>query len=106
MAAYASRNARARPVSPRPGERLPPRRFVPRYGQLLTMENIRGDWRPSGAVAGAGVFAVVWSTRSGDWWAPLHDFTPADQLRLVEACRWLDRAAGYPGAWPDGRAEQ
>ena len=84
-----------------------PRRFLPLRGQLLTLANVRGPWRPSGAVSGAGVFAVVWSTRAGDFWAPLHDFMPADQLRLVEACRWLDReAAGYPGVWPDGRSER
>ena len=81
----------------------PARRFVPLRSQLLTLNNVRGPWRPSGTVGGAGVFAVVWMTRSGDFWAPVHDFEPADQLRLIEACRRLDREAGYPGAWPDGR---
>jgi hypothetical protein len=78
------------------------RRFVPSRGQALTMGNIRGPWRPSGAVAGAGVFAVVWSTYAGDFWAPLHDFAPADQLRLIEACRRLDRQLGLAGAWREG----
>lgn len=81
-----------------------PRRFRPRAGHPLTLDNIRGPWRPSGTVAGASVFAVVWTTRRGDFWAALHDFQPADQLRLVEACRNLDREAGFPGAWPCGRA--
>ena len=81
-----------------------PRRFFPRRGGRLTMGVIRGPWRPSGAVAGAGVFAVVWSTRSGDFWAPLHDFEPADQLRLIDACGWVDQHAGFPGAWPEGRS--
>ena len=82
-------------MASRPTER-PLRRFVPHRGQHLTIENVRGPWRPSGAVAGAGVFAVVWSTRRGDFWAPLHDFAPADQLRLIDACRWLDRSTGFP----------
>lgn len=68
----------------------PPRRFVPLRGQYLTTGNIRGAWRPSGTVAASGVFAVVWETRSGTFWAPLHDFAPADQLRLIEASRRLD----------------
>lgn len=82
----------------------PLRRFVPLRGQRLTMAQIRGPWRPSAAVAGAGVFAVVWEMRTCTFWAPLHDFTPSDQLRLIEACRWADRQAGFPGAWPEGRA--
>lgn len=73
------------------------RRFRPRAGQLLTLANIRGSWRPSGTVAGSGMFAVVWSTWAGTYWAALHDFAPADQLRLIEACRHLERAAGYQG---------
>lgn len=105
-AAYTPRRALARPASPPPADGQPPRRFLTLRGQQLTLDNVRGPWRPSGAAGGAGVFAVVWSTRGGDWWAPLHDFAPADQLRLIEACRWLDRAAGYPGAWPDGRSER
>lgn len=67
-----------------------PRRFRPRAGRPLTMDNIRGPWRPSGTVAGVGTFAVIWSTCSVDFWAPLHDFAPADQLRLIEAGRSLD----------------
>ncbi len=80
-----------------------PRRFVPARGGALTLGDVRGPWRASGAVAACGVFAIVWSTRRGDCWAPLHDFAPADQLRLIEQCRWLDQQAGYPGAWPGGR---
>jgi hypothetical protein len=68
----------------------PPRRFRPKYPQRLTMSAIRGPWRPSGAVAGGGIFAVLWQGRSNSFWAPLHDFEPADQLRLIEACRQLD----------------
>ena len=80
------------------------RRFIPLRGQSLTLGHIRGPWRPSASVDGCGMFAVVWETRHHAFWAPLHDFAPADQLRLIEACRWADRQAGYPGAWPDGRA--
>lgn len=87
----------SRPNSP------PLRRFWPIAGRPLTLANIRGPWRPSGSVAACGMFAVVWSTCSGHWWAPLHDFAPADQLRLVDACRHLDRNAGFEGAWPAGR---
>jgi len=92
------------PCTSTPAAERPLRRFVPIRGQLLTMAQIRGPWRPSAAVAGAGVFSVVWEMRTCTFWAPLHDFTPSDQLRLIEACRWADRQAGYPGAWPDGRA--
>lgn len=80
------------------------RRFHPVRGRLLTLNNVRGPWRPSGTVGGVGVFAVVWSTHSGDFWAPLHDFEPSAQLRLIEQCRWADMEAGFPGAWPTGRA--
>lgn len=69
----------------------PPQRFRPRPGTLLTLSNIRGPWRPSGAVSGAGVWGICWETRSGPFWAALHDFAPADQLRLIEACRRIDR---------------
>lgn len=80
-----------------------PRRFMPRPGQALTLDNVRGPWLPSGTVNCCGMFAVVWSTRSGDFWAPLHDFAPVDQLRLIDACRQLDRFAGHPVPWPKGR---
>ena len=82
-----------------------PRRFVPARRQRLTLANIRGPWRPSGAVGGAGLFAVVWSTRFGTFWSALHDFTREDQLHLIEQCRWIDCSAGYPGARPDGRSD-
>lgn len=78
-----------------PGE---PRRFVPNRGERLTLQNIIGEWWPTGSVAGAGVFAVRWATRSGEFWAPLHDFEPDDALRLIDACRDEDRAQGLPGA--------
>jgi len=83
----------------------PLRRFLPSSGALLTMKQIRGPWRPSGAVACAGVFAVVWSTYDGEFWAPLHDFAPADQLRLIDACRHLDQAHGVPSVWSEGRGK-
>ena len=66
------------------------RRFRPFNGQQLTMRNIHGPWRPSGAIDASGMFAVVWSTTR-------------DQLTLVDMCRRIDRDAGYPGAWPEGR---
>lgn len=66
------------------------------------MQNIRGSWRPSGSVAGACVFAVVWSTGYSQLWAPLHDFEPIDQLRLVEACRRME-AEQQHGTWLEGR---
>jgi len=80
-----------------------PRRFFPPPGGQLSLSNVRGPWRPSGAVAGAGMFSVVWSTHGGDFWAPLHDFEPADQLRLVEACRWLDQISGHGESRLGGR---
>lgn len=86
-------------------EPVPPRPALSLRGHRLTMANIQGSWRPFGTVAGAGVFAVVWSTHKGTFWAPLHDFEPGDQLHLIESCRRLDRIAGYSGAWPDGRYE-
>jgi hypothetical protein len=76
----------------RPGpQEAAPRRFSPPCSGYLTIDQVRGLWRPSGAVGGVGVFAVVWETRSGTFWAALHDFCPADQLRLIEACRFMDR---------------
>lgn len=74
-----------------------PRRFRPYAGRLLTMANIRGPWRPSGSVGGSGIFAVVWESHGGLFWAAMHDFAPADQLRLIEACRRIDIEAS--GAW-------
>lgn len=69
-----------------------PRRFHPRRGRVLTLACIHGPWRPSGAVAAAGVFAVCWTNYSGSWWAALHDFDVPSQLRLIEACRANDVA--------------
>ena len=82
-----------------------PTRYLPRRGEHLTLADVRGPWRPSGSVAACGMFAVVWSAPRGDFWAPLHDFAPADQLWLIAACRHLDRVAGYGSAWPDGKAD-
>lgn len=87
----------------RASQNRPLRRFFPARGGLLTLEQIRGPWRPSGTVAAAGVFCVLWSTRSGDFWAPLHDFEPASQLRLIEACRHLDQESGNRGSWWEAR---
>lgn len=80
-----------------------PYRFWPKHGTFLTWGHIRGPWRPSGAVAGGGMFAVVWSTGHGDYWAPLHDFDPATREELISECAQGDREAGYPGSHPWGR---
>jgi hypothetical protein len=82
-----------RPRAARATPERPLRRFRPARGAALTMDAIRGPWRPTSAVACAGVFAVRWETRAATFWAPLHDFAPADQLRLIEACRWADQNA-------------
>jgi len=66
------------------------------------MECIRGTWIASGAVAGAGVFAVRWSTKYTDWWAAVHDFTRDDQLRLIDDCSVQDAFASNP-AYRTGR---
>ena len=79
--------------------------MLPNAGRPLTLDDIRGLWRPSGSVAGAGLFAVVWTSRSGTWWAPLHDFALPDQMQLIDMCRAEDHRAGYPGAWPEGRTD-
>ena len=70
-----------------------PHRFYPSHGQALIMDCTCGKWRPSGAFAIAGVFAVVWTTRSGDFWALVHDFCAVEQQRLIEDCRQVDRLA-------------
>lgn len=72
-----------------------PRRFRPKHGRLLTLEAIKGPWRPSGAVAGAGVFAVIWATERGSWWAPLHDFESSAMRNLVDQCRAVDQEANW-----------
>ncbi len=76
---------RADPMAPRPL-----RRFTKPRGEPLTIGCIRGPWRPSGAVGGVGVFAVIWSTYSSDFWAALRDFAPSDQLLLIELGRRQD----------------
>ena len=70
------------------------RRFFAR-GKPLTMDVIRGPWRPSGSAGGLGAFSVVWQTPTGHWFAPLHDFEPADQLRLIAQCRTIDQEAQW-----------
>lgn len=70
-------------------------RFRPRPGRQLTMSNVKGPWRPSGAVGGCGFFAVVWTTGQSAFWAPLHDFDAETQMRFLEECRRLDRATDY-----------
>jgi hypothetical protein len=59
------------------------------------LTDIKGQWHPSGAVAGAGIFAVIWQTARGVCWAALHDFEPAAQLTLVSACRANDHEAQW-----------
>jgi len=49
------------------------------------------------------MFAVVWSTGGGDFWAPLHSFDRQTRDDLIDECLAADRDAGYPGAWPWGR---
>ena len=75
----------------------PPRRFWPPVCGRLTLNNIRGPWRPSATVAALRVFAVVWLTGYSDLWAPLHDCDPIDQLRLIEACCRLEHVEGRHG---------
>lgn len=83
----------------------PLRRFLPAPGQRLTRACIRGAWWPSGAAGGGGMFVVTWLTARTRWWAALHDFALEDQRQLIAECAHHDRHRGYPGAWPDGRAE-
>jgi hypothetical protein len=83
----------------------PLKRIFPPCGTALTINCIRGEWHPSGAVAGMGVFAVRWSKDSTDYWAALHDFAQADQLRLVECCRSLAPRPGFHGASSNGGAD-
>lgn len=71
------------------------------------LRSVRGPWHPAGAVLGARVFAVRWVTASGlYYWAPLHDFEPADALRLIEACGTLDLEQGFLGAPTGWRGSQ
>lgn len=85
--------------APAPAATGPARRWWPSRGQPVPLSAIRGAWWPSGAVAGAGVFAVVWATRTTLFWCPLHDFAPADQLRLIDECRSADDRQGDRRAW-------
>ena len=74
----------------------PPQRVHPGGGAGLTICDIGGLWHPSSAVNACGMFAVRWSTSKGEYWAPLHDFTPAAQRCLIEECRRLDAIANGP----------
>lgn len=85
-----------RPVPPARPLPPPPRRVYPPVGERLTLSVIRGLWWPSSYVDACCVFAVVWGTERGRFWAPLHDFAPADQRRMIEACRELDVFANGP----------
>jgi hypothetical protein len=80
-------------------------RYRPRHGELLSFDVIRGAWRPSGSVAGAGVFAVVWEPRpgSGEFWAPLHDFDQQSQGRLIAAGSENDQEAARHKFAREGR---
>ena len=80
-----------------------PLRFFPRQGTSLNRSHILGPWRPSGAVEACGFFAVVWSTASGQYWAPLHDFDQRTRNELIDECARGDREAGFPGARTWGR---
>ena len=94
----------SRPHTPSRPASNAPRRFWPRQGTLLNRGQIHGPWRPSGTVEACGFFAVVWSTPSGEFYAPLHDFDHTTREELICECAHGDREAGYPGAWPWGRA--
>jgi len=75
-------------------------RFRAPHGRRLTIANIHGPWRPDSVIGGTRVFAVIWSTPMRYFWAPLHDFEPACQLRLIEACRaQFERPCVAPGGW-------
>ena len=93
MARSSNPRRTVRPVPPAPSPR---RRIYPPAGERLTLDVIRGLWWPSGHIEGCGMFAVVWCSERCLYWAPLHDFAPADQRRMIEACRELDVFANGP----------
>ena len=78
-------------------------RLRPPRGRQLKLSDVTGEWHPSCGIEACGVFAVVWSTRAGTRWAPLHDFEVADQQRLIAACRRSFVAQDDPVPWPYGR---
>jgi hypothetical protein len=80
-------------------QKRPLRRVLPGPGCLLTMHQINGAWRPSGAVDGTCMFSVRWSEQQAECWAPLHDFTPDAQRQLIHACQHADRISGN---WREG----
>ena len=67
-----------------------PRRVRPLEGQQLSLSAVGRDWRPSCSVAALNMFSIVWSTPAGECWAALHDLAPADQQRVLDACRCYD----------------
>ena len=78
--------------------RTAPQRVHPRRGELLSMDSIRGKWRPSGTVDGAIVFSIVWGTTpTAEFRAPLHDFDRESRDRLIDACREQDQEAALRG---------
>jgi hypothetical protein len=77
---------------------VPPRRIMPRDGRRLELSAIRGPWHPSAGVGAVPVFAVRWTTKTGAWWAALHDFNEAAQQHLLAMCRWEDEEIGRPSA--------
>lgn len=87
---YSGNRGRTR-AYPAPVGEKPLRRFLPRAGELLTLDHIRGEWWPSGSVAGACVFAVRWDAGRFRFWAALSDFGDADALALIDQCRQADR---------------
>lgn len=82
-----------------------PRRLLPPRGRYLSCSQVNGTWRPSTTIACCGVFAVIWTDRWGECWAPLHDFDPVSRNQLINECAQLDLEAGYPGAHPWGRSQ-
>jgi hypothetical protein len=81
-----------------------PQRFYPRQGTSLNRGHIRGPWRPTGAVSSCGFFSVLWSTPSGDYWAPLHDFDQRTRDELIEECARADQHTDCSAVRQWGRA--
>ena len=96
-------NAKRRP-HPADASNASQQRIRPAAGTLLTLGCVRPPFRPVATAAGAGYFAVSWFTQAGMFWAAVHDFEPADQLRLIAGCRQADRPE-VVGAWHDRSAD-
>lgn len=74
-------------------------RIWPLRGQLFTVGDIRGDWRPTGTAEGSNFFGVLWQDRIGRaFWIALHDFDSASQRHLLDQCARADRGRG-PHGW-------